>query len=205
MRSIVWLMALALACSGSEEASNDTTESNTGGDAPVADAPVSHDTPFGLMNGAHIADALYTAGQPSGASIEAAYAAGVRTVVSLRAQDEPGQEEELAAIERLGMRFERLPVAGPAGVTADNARELETLLVEASNHGATLVHCGSGNRAGSLIALRAFFEMNSTLDEALEEGRAAGLVSLEGRVREILEQVCVDSPDDVRCPNESTP
>lgn len=193
-------LLVLLACGGSEAPAE-----TTAGDDAVVDSPVSHDTPFGLMNGAHPADGLYTAGQPSGASIEAAHAGGVRTVISLRAEDEPGQDEELAAVERLGMRYERLVVSGPDDVTADNARRLEELLVEASNHGETLVHCGSSNRAGSLIALRAFFVMNATLDDAIEEGRAAGLTSLEGRVREVLEQVCADAPEDARCPSESTP
>ena len=202
MRLIAAFTFVLLACGGSEEPAEETT---TGDETPVADAPVSPDTPFGLMNGAHPSDGLYTAGQPDGASIEAAHAGGVRTVISLREESEPGQEEELAAIERLGIRFVRLPIAGAAGVTAEAARQLEELLVEASNHGETLVHCGSSNRAGALLALRAFFVMDSTLDGALEQGRAAGLVRLEGRVREILEQVCADAPDDARCPRESAP
>jgi protein tyrosine phosphatase (PTP) superfamily phosphohydrolase (DUF442 family) len=49
-----------------------------------------------------------------------------------------------------------------------------------------LVHCGSANRVGALIALSEFSETGD-LDKALEAGRAAGLTRLEGTVREVLE------------------
>ena len=195
-------LVVILACGGSTspetsaEPSEPSAQSTSGDDAPGPD------TPLGLMNGAQPAEGLYTAGQPTVEALDAAHASGVRTVISLRAEDEPGQEEEGEAVERLGLRFERLVVRGADGVTADNARRLDELLGEASNHGDTLLHCGSSNRVGALMALRAFFVLDATLDAAIEQGRAAGLAGLEVRVREVLEQACDDAPDDARCPRE---
>ncbi len=199
------IAVLVLLGCGSEAASE--PEPSAGAETPSeAATPESGDeTPFGLMNGANPIDGVYTSGQPTVANLEAAYAAGVRTVISLRAEDEPGQEEELATIERLGMRFERLTVRPPEDVTADNAQALEALMADVSNDGETLVHCGSSNRVGALMAFREFYIMRGTLEESIEAGRAAGLTRLEAHVRAYLEQTCADAPGDARCPSQSTP
>lgn len=135
---------------------------------------------------------ITTGGAPTAEDLAAAAAAGYVLVVDLRAETEPGQPEERAAVEALGMRYASIPVAGADGVTPEAAAELDELL--ASAEGPAIVHCASGNRAGALLALRAFAG-GADVEAALEVGRSAGLTSLEGAVRERLEARCAADAD----------
>ena len=49
-----------------------------------------------------------------------------------------------------------------------------------------LLHCGSGNRVGALLALKAFWLDGGSAEEALEVGLAGGVTRLEPTVRELL-------------------
>lgn len=48
------------------------------------------------------------------------------------------------------------------------------------------VHCVSGNRGGALLAIRAHEIQGLSVDESLAFGRAAGLGSLEEKVKSEL-------------------
>ncbi len=50
------------------------------------------------------------------------------------------------------------------------------------------VHCASGNRAGALMALRAYFVQNMSPAAAIDEGKRAGLTSLIGTVSSVIEE-----------------
>lgn len=137
---------------------------------------------LGIINELHPADELVTGGQPSQAQFEQA-AGDIRTVINLRAEGEEGFDEA-PRVEALGMSYVAIPVQGAAGITEANARLLDAALNEA---GPTLLHCGSGNRVGALLALRAFYVSGASPAEALEVGRAGGLTSLEQTVTQHLE------------------
>lgn len=138
---------------------------------------------LGIINELHPAPNLVTGGQPLQAQFEQA-AGDIQTVVNLRAAGEEGFDEG-PRVEALGMSYVAIPVAGAAGVTEANARLLDSALSEG---GATLLHCASGNRVGALLALRAFYVHGASPAEALEEGRAGGLTSLEQTVTRHLER-----------------
>ncbi len=146
---------------------------------------------FGIRNGARPQPRLITAGQPTPAQLDAARAGGVRTVISLRADDEPGQAWEADALMTEGVRFVRIPVHGAEDLTEEKARQLDAALAEAlAAEGDVLLHCGSSNRVGALMALRAFYVQGKSVEEALAVGRASGLASLEPQVRERLLAAC---------------
>jgi hypothetical protein len=44
------------------------------------------------------------------------------------------------------------------------------------------LHCASGNRAGALLALHAFYIEGTTKEDALARGEAAGLTNLRDAV-----------------------
>ena len=93
--------------------------------------------------------------------------------------------DERAAVEGLGMSYVSLPILGAGDITYDNADALDRLLAQFDKP--VVVHCGTGNRAGALLALRA--KLNGADDEtALEAGRDTGLQGLEGVVKERLEE-----------------
>ena len=127
---------------------------------------------------------LYSAGQPSAVQLAQARAAGVVTVIDLRAADEDRGFDEPARAAALGLRYLALPVAGTDGVSVDAARQLHALL--AASDGPVLLHCASGNRAGALLALAAAHVEGADNATALELGRAAGLGSLAARVEQLL-------------------
>ena len=67
----------------------------------------------------------------------------------------------------------------------ENAKKLHDLLGD--NAEDTFVHCGSGNRVGALMALRAYEYEGASLEEAIEIGKSAGMTRLEGEVRSQLD------------------
>ena len=127
---------------------------------------------------------LYTHGQPSEAQLQQAAAAGITTLIDLRAAGEDRGFDELATAERLGLRYVRLPIADGQALNADNARALHRILQQSD--GPVLLHCASANRAGGLLALAAANHEGVTATEALAQGKAAGLGSLAPRVQQQL-------------------
>lgn len=129
---------------------------------------------------------LLTGGQLSRKQMEALHTLGYTRFISLRPADEEGAgwEEKFAAEE--GLTFERIPVAGGAGVTVDNAKLLADALPAAGSDEKAVVYCASGNRVGALLALKAHFLDGRPADEALQFGLDAGLTRLEPVVRESL-------------------
>ncbi len=128
-------------------------------------------------------EGVTSAGQPDEAALEVFADSGYATVIDLRAAGEDRGFDEAAAVEELGLHYVAMPIDGKDAISFDNARRLDELLDEYP--GPALVHCGSGNRVGALLALRA--SLDGADDEtALALGREGGLTSLEGVVRERL-------------------
>lgn len=153
-------------------------------------------------------EGLLVAGQPGTGDWSALAASGVRTVVNLRPEGELKGRDERAEVAAAGMRYVELPVSGPADITPENAKALSALLAQAD--GPVLVHCASGNRVGGLLAV-AMAQNGMTTAQALDFGRSAGMKSIEGRAREVIEQEigpdaparCVaarDTSDPSQCP-----
>lgn len=128
-------------------------------------------------------DGITSAGQPDRAALEVFADVGYATVIDLRGAGEDRGFEEAAVIEELGMHYVSLPIEGKDGISFDNARRLDALLQEYP--GPVLVHCGSGNRVGALLALRASLD-GADDERALAVGRNGGLTGLESVVKERL-------------------
>lgn len=127
---------------------------------------------------------LVTGGQPSKAELERLKSAGVTKVINLRGPDEEAPFDEKSEAERLGLEYISLPISGAPDVTSENARELHKLL---QGDEQVFLHCASGNRAGALLAIRAHEIQGKPVEDSLELGRAAGLTSLEERVKSVLD------------------
>ena len=128
---------------------------------------------------------LYTAGQPSPEALAALAAAGVRTVINLRSPGEAIGFDEAREVDRLGMRYVPLPVAGGEDLTPGTVERFSRELAAARALGPVLVHCGSANRAGALIALDQAAQGVSP-EEAIACGRRAGLAGLQPAVERVL-------------------
>lgn len=143
---------------------------------PIPDARV---TPDGLLIG----------GQPSPEQIAAIQEAGYRTVVTLRPHSERGDEGEQAAVERLGMKFVRIPVAGAPGLTEDNARALAKTLAEEDALPA-VVHCSTGQRVSALLGLKAFVVDRMSAAAAIDLAKSLGMKKFEAALRERIAAIC---------------
>lgn len=128
-------------------------------------------------------DGISSAGQPDEAALTVFAEQGYTTVIDLRTEGEDRGIDESAVIENLGMEYVLFPIAGRDAISYDNARKLDQLIENAE--GPVLIHCGSANRVGALLALRK--SLKGADDEtALEHGREGGMTRLEGRVMEVL-------------------
>ncbi|MCP5042892.1 MAG: hypothetical protein GY944_17850 [bacterium] len=128
---------------------------------------------------------LYFAGQPDLAALEAAKEAGVQTVINLRA---PGELrwDEASAVRGLAMRYENVPLSGRA-FDADAIARIEALVDEVAGT-PVLIHCASSNRVGGWFATHLVRREGRSVENALEQGRKAGITKsfVEAAVRTYL-------------------
>ncbi len=126
---------------------------------------------------------LACSGQPTPEQFQKLKQNGVQRVVCLRAKTESGTgwEEDLAP--HSGIEFVRFVIEGPKDITEAKAREFAALVGDGE---ATLVACGSSNRVGAMMALKAKFVDGKSNEEALAIGKACGLKALEPAVKEAL-------------------
>ena len=132
---------------------------------------------------------LLVGGQPSREQLKAIEEAGYRTVITLRAESEPGDEGEQSTVERLGMKFVSIPVPGPSGLTESNARALAKALGEQDALPA-VVHCKSGQRVSALLGLKAFVVDRVSAAAAMDLAKSLGLTKLEAALRERIAEIC---------------
>lgn len=132
---------------------------------------------------------LLVGGQPSHDQLKEIQEAGYRTVITLRTESEQGDEGEQATVERLGMKFVSIPVAGPAGLTEENARALAKALGEQDALPAVL-HCKTGQRVSALLGLKAFVVDRVSAAAAIDLAKSLGLKKLEAALRERIAEIC---------------
>ena len=130
-------------------------------------------------------DGILSAGQPDEETLQVFADSGFVAVVDLRTDRESrGMDDEAAVVEALGMEYISLPIDGAAAINFENSAALAEVL--AGFDEPVLVHCGSANRVGALLALGKAQE-GAAPEEAIAYGKSAGMTRLESRVREVLE------------------
>jgi uncharacterized protein (TIGR01244 family) len=127
---------------------------------------------------------IVSSGRIVSADIDGLRAAGIRHVIDLTPDAETPGFDEAAAVRDAGLAYSNLPLAGAADLTRDNVLAFDALMKQSARP--VLVHCASGNRVGAMAALRAAWVDGLPADDAVAVGKAWGLASLEGAVRERL-------------------
>jgi len=127
-------------------------------------------------------DGMTSAGQPDEAAFGIFAEQGYTTVIDLRTAGEDRGLDEAKVVEGLGMEYISLPI-GRDDITFDSARSLDQLIAETD--GPVLVHCGSANRVGALLALSKSLD-GADNETALEYGQKGGMTSLESKVKKAL-------------------
>jgi protein tyrosine phosphatase (PTP) superfamily phosphohydrolase (DUF442 family) len=132
---------------------------------------------------------LLIGGQPTHEQLKAIHEAGYRMIVTLRTDAERGDEGEEAAVERMGLKFVSIPVAGAAGLTEDNARALDEALGEQDVLPA-VVHCSTGQRVSALLGLKAFVVDRMSAAAAIDLAKSLGMKKFEAALRERIAEIC---------------
>jgi len=153
--------------------------------APAAAEKRPAAAPIGIRNARLVVDGVLTGGQPTPEQIAEAAAAGYRTIVNTRSGSEEGFEWEQAQVGAAGMRYVFIDTPGAAGLTRENVQALADVMADETAY-PMMIHCGSGNRVGALLALKAAWIDGADDDEAMRIGLDAGLTRLEERTRELL-------------------
>jgi protein tyrosine phosphatase (PTP) superfamily phosphohydrolase (DUF442 family) len=130
-----------------------------------------------LMNGACPLPDVASAGQPRAEHFRRLAEAGYRTVIDLRAPDEPRGFDEPAAAREAGLVYENIPVTAQSLGDGQFDR-LRALLNDPAMRPA-VVHCGSANRVGALLIPYLLLDEGRTPDESLATARQVGLRSPE--------------------------
>jgi uncharacterized protein (TIGR01244 family) len=128
---------------------------------------------------------ISSSGQPDATSLGVFADSGYAVVIDMRGPDENrGMDDFPGAVEATGMDYVAFPVVGKDAISFETAEKLDELLQGID--GPVLMHCGSGNRVGAVLALRE--SLNGADDDAaIAFGKDAGMTRLEPKVREVLE------------------
>lgn len=130
-------------------------------------------------------DGITSAGQPTEEALKIIADSGYVAVIDLRtAEEDRGMDDEPAAVEAAGMSYISLPIDSDTDITFESASKLDAYLE--SIDGPVLVHCGSGNRVGALLALRQS-QKGADHETAIAYGKNGGLTRLEPKVRKVLQ------------------
>ena len=130
-------------------------------------------------------DGMTSSGQPDEVALQVFADSGYSVVIDMRGPDEDrGMDDFKGAVEATGMEYLAFPVVGADQVSFETAAKLDEVLQGID--GPVLMHCGSGNRVGAVLALRQ--SLNGASDEeSIQYGKDAGLTRLEDVVRERLD------------------
>lgn len=129
---------------------------------------------------------LVTGGQPEADAWSAIAKAGIKSVVNLRPSAELPGRDEAKEVTDADLIYVNLPVDGPASLSKEQVQTFWDVLHSAE--GGVLVHCGTGNRCGAMLALtEAWFRQND-VEDAIAFGKQAGLTGLEPVIRDLLKK-----------------
>lgn len=128
-------------------------------------------------------DGITSAGQPDEAALSVFAENGYVAVIDMRTAGEDRGLDEPAAVEGLGMQYVPFPISS-SDINLEIAGELDALLKQFD--GPVLLHCGSGNRVGAMLALREFLDSGDA-EQALQTGRDGGMTRLESTVKEVID------------------
>jgi uncharacterized protein (TIGR01244 family) len=130
---------------------------------------------FHIPNASFPEPGVMAAGQPTGEQVQLLAEEGYKTVLDLRAPEEPRGYDEPEAARQNGLAYVNVPVT-PA---IDQATLDRFLGAMKKAERPVIVHCGTSNRVGALWYAWLVLEQGLPPAEALAKAKAAGLQSPE--------------------------
>lgn len=153
----------------------------------IATLPAQAGDDYDMKNPHHPTDNILTGGQPSVADVAKLKANGIKTIINLRRPTERDQSDIKAAASKAGITYINIPVNGSKDITLATAKLLSEAL-QFTHDDKVLVHCGSGNRVGALMAIKAHFIDGKSKSEALAFGKKSGMTRLQPVVEALLKE-----------------
>src|SRR5689334_16780152 len=140
---------------------------------PIAAAPPV-DQIRGIPNFHSVNDQVYRGGQPSNQGFRSLAAAGFKTIVDLREDDERGKDEK-KLVKALGMHYVHVPMKGMKKPSdKDVSKALKVLHEDKS--APVFIHCKRGaDRTGVVLACYRMEHDNWDHQQALSEARQLGM------------------------------
>ena len=134
----------------------------------------------------HTLGGVFLASQPGPEDLKHASEGGIKTVVTLRQDDEIDWDEK-ATVEALGMEFHSLPFKAPGELSDAVLDEVRGLLRDESKR-PLLLHCSSANRAGAVWLAHRVLDGGLAFEAAEAEATTVGLKlpAYSERVREYV-------------------
>lgn len=138
--------------------------------------------PAGVERFHRVDDRLFRGAQPTQAGLKSLWDTGVRTVISLRNDDEVGYDEQKAA-ESLGMKWINIPIQDGSFFTQGRRIPEESIkaffeAVDAADPGSVFVHCRRGtDRTGAIVAFYRIARHGWPGEKAAKEARDVGMRS----------------------------
>ncbi len=140
----------------------------------ISSVPV--DDVAGISNLKAVDSHVWRGGAPSAEGYRSLAAAGVTTVVDLRAED--GIEADGKLVSDLGMRLVSIPIRDGQAPSMDKVRQF--LAATAESGGTVFVHCGAGvGRTGAMVGAYLVEQSDVGRGTALRRNLAIGPPSLE--------------------------
>jgi tyrosine-protein phosphatase SIW14 len=153
--------------------------------------------PAGVERFHRVDDRLFRGAQPTQAGLKSLWDAGVRTVISLRDDNDIGYDERTAA-EALGMRWVNIPIQDGSFFTQsrripDDAIRGFFEAVDSAGPGPIFVHCRRGtDRTGAIVAFYRIARQGWPSEKAAKEARDVGMRSwyrgLQQQIKEFTPQ-----------------
>ncbi|RUO39532.1 serine/threonine protein phosphatase [Pseudidiomarina aestuarii] len=128
-----------------------------------------------------------SAGPPTAEQLVAFAAAGGDIVINLQSFEELQDIPEASWAAKANLDYFHIPIAGSNDLTREAVAQFDQI-VTANRDRQMLMHCGSGNRVGAMIALRAAWHQGATAAEAIALGEEYGLASLKPHVESLLKE-----------------
>jgi uncharacterized protein (TIGR01244 family) len=144
-----------------------------------------------VLNPATFGNFVHFAGQPDPEEFKAYADMGVATVLNLRTGPEvEGLEfDQAEAVKEAGMNYEHVGIRGEP--TKEQLDKIFKIIEDHEKENKPLLlHCGSSNRVGYIWSMYRGTRHGLSADEAIAEGKAAGLrvPELEEHARKVIEE-----------------
>jgi len=133
-----------------------------------------------------VSDSLSIAGQVTPEQLQEAAQQGFKSVLNLRAPDEPGVlSDEQQKAEATGLEYANVPLNNSDATTEEITNALQEL---ANLPKPVLIHCGAAQRAGGIALIATALNEGLTIEQITEKANKLGLSPEQPHLRKFISE-----------------